>query len=936
MAHPITIFYVYADTDETLRQQLEKHLALLQRQGVLTSWQPVLAGALWEQEREQAFNETSLILPLVSADFLASDVCYEEQMQRALERQKRGEVQVLPILVRPVEMTNAPFTHLPMVPTNGKSVTLWSNQDAAWTHITEGIRCVLEGKPLPVVQEKKEEARYTTENQQAVYGQTIGEHNVIHHHYPPVSSPPDPVAVPVKPIWMVPYPRNPFFTGRRALLTQLAETFHTGHPAALLQPQAISGLGGIGKTQIAIEYAYRYRQDYQVVLWVQADTRESLVSGYVAIARLLNLFEKDEQDQMITVKAVVRWLETHAVWLLILDNADDLSLVGEFLPSLFEGHIVLTTRTQSMGRLARRVGVDILDRDSGALFLLYRAGLVTPDVALEHFNASDLAVARVICEELGGLPLALDQAGAYIEETQCSLSQYLQLSRTRRAVLLQHRGGRVQDHPEPVATTWSLSFEKIEQQHPDAANLLRLCAYLSPDAIPERLITQGASYPGSLLEAVAVDPIVLNEVVAALGAYSLLKREARKEAFSVHRLVQSVLQDAMNATMRRDWTQRAVHVVNAAFPEVEFTTWAQCEQYLSHAWTCANWIEQEQFTSPEAARLLLMMGWYLKDRIRYKEAEPLVERALEISRTWDLSPPGGQSEVLSHARITIAQMLTVLAGIYDASGKYAQAEPLYQQAFALYEKYLGPEHSYTARSVNNLAGLYNMQGRYAEAELLYQQALAIREKTLAPEHLDIASSLNNLAYCYEDQGKYVEAEMLIKRALVIYEQLSGPDHPDTANSVNNLAELSCQQGKYTEAEPLYRRAQSIYEQHLGFDHPDTANVLNNLAALYCEQKKYLEAESLLRQALTICEQRLGPDHPNTANSLYNLARLYDRQERAIEANSLYERALAIRKQQLGHHHPHTRLTQEKYSDLLRKMGEETKALQLESKNTTVS
>jgi hypothetical protein len=196
MTRPITVFYVYAETDETLRQELEKHLALLQRQGVLASWQESLAGAEWEQEREQRLGEASLILLLVSADFLASDVCYKEQMLRALERQKQGEVQVLPILVRPVDVTNAPFTHLPMVPTNGQAVTLWANQDAAWTHITEGIRCVLEGKPLPVVQELKEAPAYRVENQ-GVQSQVVGERNTVHNYFvAPASSP-------LAPTWFV-------------------------------------------------------------------------------------------------------------------------------------------------------------------------------------------------------------------------------------------------------------------------------------------------------------------------------------------------------------------------------------------------------------------------------------------------------------------------------------------------------------------------------------------------------------------------------------------------------------------------------------------------------------------------------------------------------------------------------------------------------------
>jgi hypothetical protein len=323
MKRPIAVCAVYAEQDEALQRALEKHLALLQRQGVISTWQQRLAGARWQEERAQALSDASLILLLVSADVLASDACYEEQMQQALERQRRGAVQVVPILLRPVALMNAPFASLPMVPTNGKTVTEWSNQDAAWAHITEGIRCVLEGKPLPIGEEERPEATYHIENQQAVQGQVMGEHATVHqHYYPPPNLAPVPVPAPAR-VWMVPYARNPFFTGREDLLTQLQAHFQQQQAMALSQPQAMSGLGGIGKTQMAVEYAHRHAKEYEAVLWVRAETQENLVSGYVEMAQELELRERDEQEQAIVVQAVKRWLTTtERSWLLILDNAD--------------------------------------------------------------------------------------------------------------------------------------------------------------------------------------------------------------------------------------------------------------------------------------------------------------------------------------------------------------------------------------------------------------------------------------------------------------------------------------------------------------------------------------------------------------------------------------------------------------------------------------
>ena len=234
-------------------------------------------------------------------------------------------------------------------------------------------------------------------------------------------------------IWNIPYPRNAYFTGREELLTRLAAALQAGQTTALSQPQAISGLGGIGKTQTALEYAYRYHQNYQAVLWARADTYDALISGFVAFAELLQLPQKEEKDQLKVVQAVKDWLKMHDRWLLILDNADDLALVKDFLPSAGGGHTLLTTRAQSMGRLAGRIEVDTLAQAVGALFLLRRAGLLAPDAELQQAGVGDRATALAITQELGGLPLALDQAGAYIEKMQCSLPDYLQLYREHRA-----------------------------------------------------------------------------------------------------------------------------------------------------------------------------------------------------------------------------------------------------------------------------------------------------------------------------------------------------------------------------------------------------------------------------------------------------------------------------------------------------------------------
>ncbi|MGH2507286.1 MAG: NB-ARC domain-containing protein, partial [Ktedonobacteraceae bacterium] len=242
-------------------------------------------------------------------------------------------------------------------------------------------------------------------------------------------------------IWNVPYRHNPFFTGREEILQALHVTFNTDNPALTHQALAISGLGGIGKTQTALAYTYRYRQTYQAVLWVRADTRELLIADFASVATLLGLPEKNDQDQSHAVLAVKRWLSRQTGWLLVLDNADDLEMVSDFIPEVLGGDLLLTTRAQSTGHIALRIPMEKLSMDEGVLFLLRRAKLVMSTGPLDTTEYEYWMKAKAIAEIMDGLPLALDQAAAYIEETGCGLAGYVERYQQRRIALLRRRGG---------------------------------------------------------------------------------------------------------------------------------------------------------------------------------------------------------------------------------------------------------------------------------------------------------------------------------------------------------------------------------------------------------------------------------------------------------------------------------------------------------------
>jgi tetratricopeptide (TPR) repeat protein len=675
--------------------------------------------------------------------------------------------------------------------------------------------------------------------------------------------------------WNVPHLRNDAFTGREQILTDLR--------ADLLKKskQALFGLGGVGKTQIAVEYAYRHRDEYSAVFWSFAGTEQSVRGGYAAIAALLDLPEKESQEQATVTDAVKNWLEQNAGWLLVLDNADDPAMLKPFFPQQGNCHMLLTSRAysfQKIGLVSPRE-VNVLSADEARKFLLRRTGKGPTGKSTE---------ADALAKELGYLPLALEQAAAYIAETGTSFSSYLAGYRKQRLKLLEKQGpvmgnDQKEQQKRTVATAWALNFVDIEKNSSASADLLRLSAFLAPDAIPLELLENGApELPKKLsakLAKAADNPLILDDQLSPLLHFSLIRRNDEKRTYSIHPLVQEVVRDGLSKKDQKAWAERAVRAVNAAFPGIDFKNWPQCDRFLPHALACAGLIESWGMQFAEAARLLNQAGYYLNERAEYAEAATLFRWALEI-----------REEALEPEHPDIATSLNNLAVMYRAQGKYQEAEPLYQRALAIDEKAVGAGHPSTATSLNNLAGLYRDQGRNTEAEPLYQRALTVREKALGPDHPLTATSLNNLAELYRDQGRNTEAEPLYRRALYIFEKALGAGHPSTATSLNNLAELLGGLEKPAEAEQLHRRALRIREKALGPKHPDTAGSLNNLAGLLYRQKESAETEPLFLRALTILEKALGLEHPNTARVRNNLILFYRNQGRNAEADALEKAA----------------------------------------------
>ncbi len=680
-------------------------------------------------------------------------------------------------------------------------------------------------------------------------------------------------------------------------MRDLHTLLHTKHTAALGQLLVMGGLGGIGKTQTALEYAYQHRHDYQAIFWVRASTREEIISDCTNLARLLKLPEQNAQDPQLIVNAIKRWLHQHTKWLLILDNADDLEMVAPYLPDATTGHIILTTRARATGNIARKIELPTMSQPEGALLLLRRAKLIAPDASLESVSAEDRAIAEAIVTELGGLPLAIDQAGAYIEETGESLAGYLTLYREQRKDLLARRGGIHADHVA-VATTWDLAFKQIESTNPAAIDLMKLCAFLAPDAIAEEMLIEGARYVSQALQQAAENKVQWNEMIKDLLKYSLLDRQAKAQTLSLHRLVQAVIYDAMDESTQREWVERGVRVVVRMFPYDEIAPWLKSRRYMQDALFCLEHADRLHLENGAVQRLCFNVARYLHNLGQHSIAEEFYRWVLE-----------SQERLLGEEHPDTFRTRHNLALLYSDQGRYGEAEALYKQILTNREKLLGEEHPDILLAKYNLAALYVKRGKHEEAERLYRQVLESRERLLGEEHLDTLLALHGLATLYSYQGKYEEAETLYKQVLASHERLLGEEYPDTLSIRHNLALLYAMQGKYEEAEKLLRRVLMSRRRLLGEKHPDTLLVWHNLALLYKDQGKYKEAEKLHQQVLESRKRLLGEEHPETLNTRHNLALLYSDQGRYGEAEALYKQVLESWEQQLGAGHPNTLLAQ---------------------------
>jgi tetratricopeptide (TPR) repeat protein len=735
-------------------------------------------------------------------------------------------------------------------------------------------------------------------------------------------------------------------TLRRSVSTErLNETLHRSVSTERLKPQTIHGLGGVGKTHLAVEYAYRFAADYDLVWWVRADAPLSIATDLALLAAPLQLPQRDERDQRVVVQAVLDYLRRHdgadkpRPYLLIFDNAEEPRDLRPFLPQ-GRGSVLITSRNPNWGALAHPLEVRTLPRDKAIEFLLARAGR-------QGEGAGELA------DALGCLPLALEQAGAYIEASGIAFADYLARWRAHHRELLQHPPAT--DYPATVATTWDISFQAVAAQSPDSVTLMNLLAFFAPEPIPRDLfIAREGRGAIKLRPHEWRDEMELDNAVIPLRRYSLI--QACAETLAMHRLVQMIVRDRLDDGERKTLAHAALHAVNDAFPGDEILTsiesWATCARLAVHARAVTEEAERLGIAPEATARLLNQLGLYLEARAEFADARAYFERAISRYETaLGTNHPHVATAVnnlgsvlrdlgdLAGARTCFERVVKIfednalerhpnyagavnnLGSVLRDLGDLAGARACYERVVKIFEDNLGSNHPNAATAVNNLGGVLRDLGDLAGARACFERALLIDEATFGPHHPNVARDVNNLGSVLRDLGDLAGARAYLERALQIDEATFGPHHPSVATAVNNLGNVLRDLGDLAGARTCFERVVKIFEDNLGSNHPNVATAVNNLGSVLQDLGDLAGARTCFERVVKIFEDNALERHPNYAGAVNNLGSVLRDLGDLAGARTCFERVVKIFEDNLGSNHPNVATAVNNLGSVLQDLGD---------------
>lgn len=728
----------------------------------------------------------------------------------------------------------------------------------------------------------------------------------------------DTKASPSETYWVMPFLQNPKFVGRSSVIQELEAKL--GQDVKGGRRLALAGLGGVGKSQVAVEMAYRTRERCPncSVFWVPATSPEAFEAAYLEIGRQLNI--SGLTDPAANVKELVKARLSDGAsigkWFMVVDNADDQNMlfknIGsekqhatlmDYLPRTSHGDILFTTRNRKLAvKLAGANVVTISEMDEDAAEKLLRKSIIDTD----SLNDDSSEITRTFLRQLTYLPLAIVQAAAYINENTISVEDYLNmlLDTEETAVELLSEDyedeGRYRESKNPVATTWQISFEQIRSRDPLAARYLSFMACFDPKNIPLRLLPTTEISRKKQIEA-----------FGTLKAYSFLTPRSDNETFDLHRLVHIATRNwLVMENSLADYTQQATERLAEEFPTSKHEEKAIWTALMPHAqYILASSFAQE---SKERYELVHRVSLCLSADGKYEEATRLRSMAL----TWT-------EQTLGMVNQETGIQVQLLAKLMQSMGKYDEAVALNMRAMGILS-----DRTSVSTTLNNLAMNYQSLGRLSEAQELFRRVVDESKLQLGEEHAETLKSIGNLATNYTTLGDWTQAEEMLLKAIEVSKRINGPEHPETLLYMNNLSVTYNSQRKLDQAEAMAKQTLELRTKVLGRDHPDTLLTINNLALSYINQERIGEAETLFQEVIRVSTKLQGKDHPDTLIARSNLASIYLAKSDWKKAEEQFAQVLETRKSFLGRYHMKTINVAARLGFVYHESGQTDKAEQL--------
>jgi tetratricopeptide (TPR) repeat protein len=726
-------------------------------------------------------------------------------------------------------------------------------------------------------------------------------------------------------IWENVPPRNKNFTGRAPILEQLRKRVTSKVTAVLPSeeslPQALQGLGGVGKTAVAIEYAWRYRTEYDLVCWIRADQMPLVRSSLAGLAAALGLTPSASGMDLTTAEVLdaLRRGEPYERWLLIFDNADEPTELLPFIPS-GPGDVLITSRNHRWQPIVDAVPLDVFDRGESVQFLVKRVpGRLTEDDA------------KRLADALGDLPLALEQAGAVLFEGRMAVDEYLRLLREATARILEQ--GASPDYPTSMTAAWQISVARLRQQSPRALELLRCCAFLGPEPIPSEVFKFGSQQSQTGVGSLIADPIELSTAFSALGRFALVRMDG--PYITVHRLIQALLRDELAPEDQGRYRQDAHSILAAGAPgtPTDVNTWPRYADLVAHVGSSATDLAHCQMPAHRA--LALDVVRYLFASGDFVSCRSFAERFI-AQWTTDSGPDdpyvldarrhlgnalreGGEAaeayqiikETLERSErvLTLSNPLTLhLRNAFGADlrarGDFAGALALDEATRALHDEVFGPADPQTLRVMNNLALDYGLNSRFTDSRDLHKEVyVRQRDTRLNTSATEVLSSWISLARAVRLCGNFVQARDLGEDARRYGLHELGPEHYLTLRATTDL---SIAMRRITaagdEALELATSALKLSRRHRGETNPETMAAAVSLSNLQSALGQLDEALELAEATARVYPTLYGADHPYNYGCMANLAMVRRLTGDPAGARRLNETALAGLETRLGRDH----------------------------------